>query len=394
MAGLPWIRVEVILPHHPKVERLEKELGIEDGLGMLVRLWCWTASYYPNGEIPGSAEETLARVVAGPLAARDVTLPVTQALVTCGLLDRRAAGYAVHDWQDFQVAHVEHAEKKRAQNAERQRRFRGRNAHITRDITRDVPRDGNAPSRGRGEERRGEKRREEKKKPLSLSRAEPAPGLVRPETTHPDTSPPRGAQEGGTPSLGSGSSGAANAPPGAAAGTDRPGHPRDLALSPREQGARDRAEPLPPASAEYPDLAALLEAVQAAGGVGLSWPRDRTVRGSMDADAMFARVAGRWDEAVAAVVQAHAEDPHPSAGWFARALHRAARASAPARANGARVELPGEWLAALPEAARDRAREEWDRTRAGVEHTAYPDARERLVREAMATFTARWVEAT
>ena len=82
--SLPWIKVQVVLPNHPKLQRLEKLLGVEDALGVMVRLWCWTATYYPDGIIPGHATQEMERVV---IEGRNVTVTggnetVTDALVT------------------------------------------------------------------------------------------------------------------------------------------------------------------------------------------------------------------------------------------------------------------------------------------------------------------------
>jgi len=165
MAGLPWIRIEVIVPAHPKVQRLEKELGITDALGMLIRLWCWTAAYYPDGEIPDGSESRMVEVVAAELGrnagGQDPEVSngdVTPALVTAGLLDRIPGGFRVHDWEEFQGAHIDNAEKVRQQNAERQRRFRASRGNVTKSrVTSRVT----VTPRNALEERRGEEKRED-----------------------------------------------------------------------------------------------------------------------------------------------------------------------------------------------------------------------------------------
>jgi hypothetical protein len=125
MAGLPWIKVEVILPSHPKLQRLEKQLGLEDGLGVLTRLWCWTATYYPEGEFPASATDAMETSVTGSLT---VTGSVTEALVMCGWLDELAHGerYRVHAWEEYQSAHADKAEREKSQIRERVRKYRNR----------------------------------------------------------------------------------------------------------------------------------------------------------------------------------------------------------------------------------------------------------------------------
>lgn len=123
-----WIRVVVKTPSHPKVQRLEKLLGIEDGLGCAVRLWCWTAAYAPEGEVERADVEAMARAVIADVPSlrnAGVTL-VTESLVTAGLVDDKGDRYEVHDWLEYQAAHADKAERDREQNRERQRRFRNR----------------------------------------------------------------------------------------------------------------------------------------------------------------------------------------------------------------------------------------------------------------------------
>jgi hypothetical protein len=140
MAGLPWVKVWTVIGEHPKVQRLERELGIKDALGVVVRLWCWTAKYYPDGDIPAADRDAVGRAARGDLAL----LPsrVTQGCVTAGFLDAIPTGYRVHDWAEMQTTHVEAEEKRKAQSRERQAKYRERhgigNATVTRNVTRDT----------------------------------------------------------------------------------------------------------------------------------------------------------------------------------------------------------------------------------------------------------------
>jgi hypothetical protein len=139
MSGLPWIKVWTALPNHPKVQRLERALGVEDALGIVIRLWCWTASYAPEGDIAAADSEAMVRAALGNVT-RNAT--VTEALVTAGILDPIPGGWRVHDWHEAQTVHVEAEEKRRAQARERQARFRSkRSVTEGRDVTRDVTRD-------------------------------------------------------------------------------------------------------------------------------------------------------------------------------------------------------------------------------------------------------------
>lgn len=130
MAGLPWIKVWTRVTGHPKVQRLEKELRVKDALGVVVRLWCWTADYAPDGEIPEGEAMAAAKFARGD-ACRAALDGMIEALVSVGLLDRIPSGYRVHDWHDMQTVHVEAEEKRRTQAAERQRKYRAKRDGVT-----------------------------------------------------------------------------------------------------------------------------------------------------------------------------------------------------------------------------------------------------------------------
>jgi hypothetical protein len=136
MAGLPWIKVWTAVRDHPKVQRLERELGIRDSLGVVVRLWCWTADYHPGGEIPESDGVTAAKAARGD-ACRSTPARVLEALCVAGLLDRVPGSLRVHDWEDMQTRHVEADERRRALAAERQSRYRERHGNASRNASRD-----------------------------------------------------------------------------------------------------------------------------------------------------------------------------------------------------------------------------------------------------------------
>jgi hypothetical protein len=138
MSGLPWIKVWTAIGNHPKVQRLEKELGVRDALGIVIRLWCWTADYCPGGDIPAGDGDAAARAARGD-ACRKTPKVMLQALVTAGLIDKTPLGFRVHDWDEMQVRHVEEEEKRREQARDRKARQRARETvTVTRDVTRDM----------------------------------------------------------------------------------------------------------------------------------------------------------------------------------------------------------------------------------------------------------------
>lgn len=138
MAGLPWIKVWTAVRDHPKVQRLEKELGVKDGLGIVVRLWCWTADYHPGGEMPEADGATAAKAARGDTTKRSPDA-VLAALLAAGLLDRIPDGLRVHDWDDMQTKHIEADERRKALAAERQARWRDRHT-VTSNGTRNASR--------------------------------------------------------------------------------------------------------------------------------------------------------------------------------------------------------------------------------------------------------------
>lgn len=141
MAGLPWIKVWTRVTGHPKIQWLEREMGLRDGLGVVVRLWCWTADYTPDGEIPESEAIAAVKFARGE-ANRKPPAVWLAAFQTVGLLDRTPNGYRVHDWEEMQTKHVEAEEKRRALAAERQARYRDRHGVTVRNGSRNASRDG------------------------------------------------------------------------------------------------------------------------------------------------------------------------------------------------------------------------------------------------------------
>jgi hypothetical protein len=147
MSELPWIKVWTAIPRHPKVQRLERELGVKDALGIVLRLWCWTADYCPGGDLTDTDATEAAKQIRGGSCRRGAS-EVVRGLVTSGFLDKISDGFRVHDWYEMQTKHAEADEKKRAQAAARQAEYRrrkaladaARNAEVTQDVTHNVTR--------------------------------------------------------------------------------------------------------------------------------------------------------------------------------------------------------------------------------------------------------------
>lgn len=137
MSGLPWIKVWTAIGSHPKVQRLERELRVKDALGVVIRLWCWTADYAPTGDIPTADLAAAAKAARGD-ACRVPPADIINALVVAGFLDPTDLGARVHDWHEMQTVHVDADEKRKAAAAERQARYRARHGNASRNASRNA----------------------------------------------------------------------------------------------------------------------------------------------------------------------------------------------------------------------------------------------------------------
>lgn len=89
------IRLSVGFFDHPKIIKLERQLGLE-GLTALLRLWLWAAQNRPSGILSGMDGEDIeiaARWKGEPTAFNAVTTALR-------LLDNVAGIHQIHDWQE------------------------------------------------------------------------------------------------------------------------------------------------------------------------------------------------------------------------------------------------------------------------------------------------------
>lgn len=89
------IRLSVGFFDHPKIIKLERQLGLE-GLTALLRLWLWAAQNRPSGILSGMDGEDIeiaARWKGEPTAFNAVTRALR-------LLDNVAGTHQIHDWQE------------------------------------------------------------------------------------------------------------------------------------------------------------------------------------------------------------------------------------------------------------------------------------------------------
>ena len=88
------IRLSVGFFDHPKIIKLERQLGLE-GLTALLRLWLWAAQNRPSGILSGMDCEDIeiaARWQGEPTAFNAVATALR-------LLDNVAGTHQIHDWQ-------------------------------------------------------------------------------------------------------------------------------------------------------------------------------------------------------------------------------------------------------------------------------------------------------
>jgi hypothetical protein len=121
---LPFVAVYVDAPRHPKIDDLAALVGTAPAaLGYVVALWTFAAEFYGDGRIPNrpgvvATFERMARWTGEPGA-------LVAALVEAHLLDSSRHILTVHDWSDYQSAHVERrareAAVKRRRRAEKRR---------------------------------------------------------------------------------------------------------------------------------------------------------------------------------------------------------------------------------------------------------------------------------
>ena len=114
MAGLPWIKVSVDLPRHPKAQRLAARLDDPRAWTYVVQLWAWIAEFEATGEVQGVDAALLVARGAGWTGDAEA---FCRAMVAVGFLDTTPDGLAVHDWEDWAGAHVERKHKDAARKA-------------------------------------------------------------------------------------------------------------------------------------------------------------------------------------------------------------------------------------------------------------------------------------
>ena len=139
MAGLPWFKVHADVFDHPKTKRLCASIRDVNGAVYLFRLWAWAVRFQADGVVAGPDVTFVLEDAAGWRGESGV---LVKALVASGHLDVTRAGFELHDWDEYQGAHIEKLRRDRDAAAKRRGKGRATVVRLSRD--------------GHGTEREGE----------------------------------------------------------------------------------------------------------------------------------------------------------------------------------------------------------------------------------------------
>lgn len=115
--GFTWFAVDDAVADHPKVMDLEARLDDANAVAYVLRLWCWTHRYAPEGRIGEHIVLQLERAVRWNGAPRTLI----QTMLDVGLLDAVSGGVEVHDWAEHQGALVEKSKRDAALKRKKRR---------------------------------------------------------------------------------------------------------------------------------------------------------------------------------------------------------------------------------------------------------------------------------
>jgi len=99
------IRINTQILNHPKIKKLIRLKGYEEGFIRLFRLWCWAAENRPQGVLENMDIDDIAIAMDYPEDRTEDCGKLVEMLVALRLLDaKNATGnaplYAIHDWKD------------------------------------------------------------------------------------------------------------------------------------------------------------------------------------------------------------------------------------------------------------------------------------------------------
>ena len=95
------IRVDVDFLDHPKTRALLDRAG-NDGVAWILRLWTFTAKYYPKGRLSGLDADRIRHVMRNAYDTHQDSDHI-EIMVNAGFLELRSGGvYCLHDWDYWQ----------------------------------------------------------------------------------------------------------------------------------------------------------------------------------------------------------------------------------------------------------------------------------------------------
>jgi hypothetical protein len=183
---MAWLKSYQTLKDNPKLRSFMRRLKISrcEAIGRLHFLWYWAMDFAPDGDITKFKPEHIADAMEWEGDAKELY----DALVQCGysenvgFIELRDGGAYLHDWDEYFGSY----ETKRADNAERQRRWYENNksqpnANLTRPNADLTEPNGNltqpnANLTHREEKIREEERREDKRREENPKDSSPEPG--------------------------------------------------------------------------------------------------------------------------------------------------------------------------------------------------------------------------
>lgn len=125
---MSWLRVDDLLPDHPKADGLERACG--DDVALLGAAWmCWLHLGCDCARRRTDGRFTIARAQRAVRLPAELVERAVAALFAAGLLERTVDGYAFHDWADYQPTRAQ-LDEERAAKTERQRRWRESRARV------------------------------------------------------------------------------------------------------------------------------------------------------------------------------------------------------------------------------------------------------------------------
>lgn len=96
--GMPWFRVNTGWEEHPKVQALADDVK-RDGALYAIRLWEWTAKFYPNGKITADT-----RTLERAMKWKGLGGALVESMARHRLLDGESGRFEPHDWTEHNGA--------------------------------------------------------------------------------------------------------------------------------------------------------------------------------------------------------------------------------------------------------------------------------------------------